>query len=221
MKKIIISLLIIASLTLTGCANGLSQKSQKDYQKAAETASKSLIEDKYYVAKTLETETELVAYSIEEDVKYNIEFFYVDEDGETTNATLTTAKNVLNDFEYREWFKYDLVNQFMAMLEKNDKKPGQVVGTIVSWDIMGGLFFQDVKYAPSIIDIDADGVWDYITNSHACYFTTLPTEEKYPSRQINENITISLVSTTELIPLKDLNGKEKLKSFEDYLQSTT
>lgn len=217
MKKIfIVFLFIVVFVMLSGCGENNFPKTEYDnYYRTLNDAETALVNSRITDLATFSKLTTEIAYSLEKDRDYKVEFLYEEESGRVrTISSGQWHQSLMNEKEYRELLRANLTITFLELLDYYDLKSGRAVGTILEWkkrDLSGNVVKE---YA--LCDLDGDGIWDYLTSDEDILMASFgeTSDERYPKQEVNEYTTISFTSEGNIVELQNLSGTETVKHFE-------
>ena len=217
MKKIfIVFLFIVVFVMLSGCGENNFPKTEYDnYYRTLNDAETALVNSRITDLATFSKLTTEIAYSLEKDRDYKVEFLYEEESGRVrTISSGQWHQRLMNEREYRELLRANLTITFLELLDYYNLKSGRAVGAILEWkkrDLSGNVVKE---YA--LCDLDGDGIWDYLTSDEDILMASFgeTSDERYPKQEVNEYTTISFTSEGNIVELQNLSGTETVKHFE-------
>lgn len=215
MKKIF-GFMVLIIVVLVGCGdNNFPKAEYGNYNRVRSAAETALLNSRITKPGEFSKLTAEIAYTVERDRVYQVEFLYEEESGRVvTNSDIQWYQNYINEKEYRELLRANLTTAFLEMLDSYNLDSGRVVGVIMYWnkrDLWGNVAMQ---YA--LCDLDGDGVWDYLTSDEDILMASFgeTSDERYPKQEVNEYTTISFTSDGNIVELQNLSGTETVKNFE-------
>ena len=222
MKKILVLTLVF--VMIVGCLCGCGQSPNNfplimrpSYTEQVEKASVALCYSGIKDTKLFNNETNLVAYTIERQIPCTVTFLYESYADCKAYSLPAIESNVMliNDFEYREWYKADLTLSILDVLnEYSIGENGDIVGVIVSWKRTPDEFY-------SVCDFDGNGGWDYCTKGTSEYDTLefVGGTVGGPSRMVEEQeIKLRSSSGQKIFELSGLTGEETFRDIEKLLK---
>ena len=224
MKKYLGLSLVVALVVvcLCGCANlednNFPDSAYPSYVETTNKANTALANSCIQDFSAFIGETNLVAYTIERDVSFRVDFLYDNySNGRVYNLpTIEHRVDLMNQFEYRELYKANLTLTVLDTLDEYSlNESGDIVGVIVSWKRVRD--FSDDEYY-SVCDFDGDGTWDYCLKGTSLCGTLQFVEKTVvdgPSRTIDQQeIVMSVPFQDMVVELSDLTGKETFHDIE-------
>ena len=216
MKKFIATIFVIAFVVLTGCGENNFPKTEYDnYYRTLNDAETALVNSRITDLATFSKLTTEIAYSLEKDRDYKVEFLYEEESGRVRTLSIGQwHQSLMNEKEYRELLKANLTITFLELLDYYDLKSGRAVGAILEWKKRD--FSGNVVREYALCDLDGDGAWDYLTFDEDILMASFgeTSDERYPKQEVNEYTTISFTSDGDIVELRNLSGAETVKYFE-------
>jgi hypothetical protein len=220
-------MLLLSSLT-SGCskvqeaAHDMSQNNCPpylwvEYQQHIQQVVRRLWNDKFITSpETFGPQAGAVAYTLERDKPLTVSFLYEEDDTGRAYSlpTIEWTQRVLNDYEFREEIKYELLECVLNLQDSNyDVKPGKVVATMLGWGVRD--YSGNVVREYALYDLDGDGSWDYLTGDtvgfypHPTLKVHLSGDDDYLYHHINEYYKACLESDMPIVDLAgyDLTGK--------------
>ena len=197
MKKKFGFIIVLIIVVLVGCGdNNFPKAEYGNYNRVRSAAETALLESRITEPGEFSRLTAEIAYTVERDREYQVEFLYEAESG----------------------MRADLTANVLRSLNDHSLSSGRTVGVILKWSKRD--FWGNVVAAYALCDLNGDGAWDYLTFNEkpfrvleASFAETF--DDKYPKREVNKFCTISFMSDSEIKKLQDLSGQERIGYFEE------
>lgn len=216
LKKIFGFIMVLIIVVLAGCGdNNFPKAEYGNYNRVRSAAETALLNSRITKPGEFSKLTAEIAYTVERDRVYQVEFLYEEESGGVcTILSGQWHQSLMNEKEYRELLRANLTITFLELLDYYDLKSGRAVGAILEWkkmDLSGNVVKE---YA--LCDLDGDGIWDYLTSDDNILMASFgeTSDERYPKQEVNEYTTISFTSDGDIVELQNLSGTETVKNFE-------
>lgn len=160
------------------------------------------------------SETELIANTVEKDIKYHVTFYYQQDDGKNYGLNPISRKEMyMNDLEFRESVRIGLSNKVMAQAQEYSLASGEIIACLLTWE--GKDFWGNETCEPTLCDLDCDGDWDYLMDGSTYFYSQ--TSDYVDSRVLDEYNTLYLGTKGKAISLSGLTGHETFLDFEKLL----
>ena len=220
LKKKFGFIIVLIIVVLVGCGdNNFPKAEYGNYNRVRSAAETALLESRITEPGEFSRLTAEIAYTVERDREYQVEFLYEAESGRVvTISDIRWRQNYINEKEYRELLRADLTANVLRSLNDHSLSSGRTVGVILKWSKRD--FWGNVVAAYALCDLNGDGAWDYLTFNEkpfrvleASFAETF--DDKYPKREVNKFCTISFMSDSEIKKLQDLSGQERIGYFEE------
>lgn len=215
MKKIF-GLMMVLIVVLVGCGdNNFPKAEYGKYNRVRSAAETALLNSRITEPGEFSKLTAEIAYTVERDRVYQVEFLYEEESGRVVaNSDIQWCQDYMNEKEYRELLKANLTTAFLEMLDCYNLDSGRVIGVILYWNKRD--FWGNVAMQYALCDFDGDATWDYLASDRdfiTAYFGET-SNSRYPKRVVNADTTISFISDSKVVELQNLSGSETVKFFE-------
>ncbi len=216
MKRIFEFIMVLIIVVLVGCGdNNFPKAEYGNYNRVRSAAETALLNSRITEPGEFSKLTAEIAYTVERDRVYQVEFLYEEESGRVVaNSDIQWYQNYINEKEYRELLRANLTTAFLKMLDSYNLDSGRVIGVIMYWNKRD--FWGNVVKEYALCDLDGDGIWDYLTSDEDILMASFgeTSDERYPKQEVNEYTTISFTSEGNIVELQNLSGTETVKYFE-------